>query len=60
MGGGNVSHRIMSSNMFMFTTATWSWVLAAAVGIPVAAHLLSRRGGALVDFPTLRFLKQAK
>ncbi|MEE9212528.1 MAG: BatA domain-containing protein [Phycisphaeraceae bacterium] len=37
----------------------WLWGLAAAVGVPLAAHLLSRWGGRLAVFPTIRFIQQA-
>jgi hypothetical protein len=37
----------------------WLWGLVAAVGVPVAAHILSRRVRRSAVFPTLRFLRQA-
>lgn len=37
----------------------WAWALIGAVGVPIAAHLLSRHGGRLLDFPATRFVQQA-
>lgn len=37
----------------------WTWALLAAVGTPLLAHLLSRRGGRLAPFPAVRFVQQA-
>jgi len=45
--------------MLTWTTGTWWWVLGVAVAAPLAAHLLSRRGGRTVVFPTIRFLREA-
>lgn len=42
-----------------FLSPLWGWAALAAVGVPVAAHLLSRRGGRLVWFPAVRFVQQA-
>ncbi len=37
----------------------WGWALLAAAGVPLLAHLLSRRGGRLAPFPAVRFVQQA-
>lgn len=37
----------------------WAWALAAAAGLPLVAHLLSRRGGTLAGFPAVRFVEAA-
>ncbi len=37
----------------------WAYAAIAAVGIPLIAHILSQQGGPVVDFPTVRFLRQA-
>ncbi len=37
----------------------WAWALTGAVGVPLVAHLLSRRGGRVMDFPATRFVRQA-
>lgn len=37
----------------------WGWAIAAAVGAPLLAHLLSQRGGRLAAFPATRFVAQA-
>jgi hypothetical protein len=35
----------------------WAWLLAAAVALPIAIHLLARDRSRRVPFPTLRFLE---
>ena len=37
----------------------WAYAAVAAVAIPLIAHLLSQQGGPVVEFPTVRFLRQA-
>lgn len=37
----------------------WAWGIVAAVGLPVLAHLLSRRRYRTVEFPALRFVMAA-
>lgn len=41
----------------MTWTSPWAWALAAAVTLPIAAHLWSRHQPRSVPFPTLRFLQ---
>lgn len=41
----------------MTWAAPWAWALAAAVALPLVAHLWSRRQPRSVEFPTLRFLQ---
>jgi hypothetical protein len=38
----------------------WAWLLAAAVALPIAIHLLARDRSRRVPFPTLRFLEVTK
>lgn len=35
----------------------WAWLMAAAVALPIAIHLLSRNRSRRMTFPTLRFLE---
>lgn len=48
----------MLLNLGMLTGLSIGWVVAGAlaVGLPVAAHLLSRRGGRTAIFPAMRFV----
>lgn len=41
----------------MTWAAPWAWALAAAIALPIVAHLWSRRQPRSVEFPTLRFLQ---
>lgn len=43
----------------MSWTSPWAWALAAAVALPIVAHLWSRHQPRSVAFPTLRFLHAA-
>lgn len=38
---------------------TWAAAGAAAIAVPIIAHLLARRGGPIVDFPAVRFVARA-
>jgi Aerotolerance regulator N-terminal len=38
----------------------WAWLLATAVALPIAVHLLARDRSRRVLFPTLRFLDRTK
>ena len=38
----------------------WAWLLAAAVALPIAVHLLARDRSRRMPFPTLRFLEVTK
>lgn len=40
-------------------SSIWAWGFAAAIGVPLLAHLLSQRGGRLAVFPTVRFVQKA-
>jgi len=42
-----------------FLAPGWAWALAGAVAVPLIAHLLSRRGGRVFEFPATRFVQQA-
>ncbi|MEX2213135.1 MAG: VWA domain-containing protein [Phycisphaeraceae bacterium] len=44
--------------MLTWLQPIWLYAAGAAVLVPLAAHLLSQRGGTPVVFPTIRFLKQ--
>ncbi len=44
---------------FNLAAAGWLWALPLAVGVPLLAHLHSRRGGTVVLFSATRFVKQA-
>lgn len=45
----------------MLSGLSMGWIIAGivAIGLPVAAHLLSRRGGRTVVFPAVRFVMRA-
>ena len=49
----------MTLGYLQFASVVWLWALPVAVGIPLMAHLLKRRGGRVVVFPTIRFLVEA-
>ncbi len=41
------------------TNPVWAWAVVPAVGVPLAVHLLSQRGGRRKVFPTIRWIRRA-